>query len=633
MSDQLLFIDSNESQKVSEPFVSKQVCYIIDQNNSSYSSGQVQIDTSSLSNSGKYCSFSESYLVVPWVVALYPLASDSAFGTKAANWAVSMKNGYHNIIHSFSVEYNNTTVCQTVPFSNHYISYKLNQSLSQDDIAKVGPTIGFYPDTPDSWSFNTSATPDGKGECNNRNFGFENLYPTNNGRIFTTADIIQPAGPVAVANTALGTPVDMLYTTNYPRYGTATGYTAGTSFLPPASGNFGMYQRQKNYSFNPAVAPWSNLLSTTNTRALYKSYFASGGATAATGYKVWYITAIIRLKDMHDLFQELPLVKGAYLRFIINFNVGSATVEVGTQAAAGSAAPLSDNQTPAAITLEQKTISITGGGSCPVMLASASPGNGSDGLATTGTTLKLAWGIYTLSLTDTAAGGDVTLTHPLNSCRLYVPLIGMTPIAEQAYLSAHKTKTVSYRDLFNYRVTNVPSGDNFQNLLTNGIICPKSIVILPYFTNDDSTGNPGGYLPYQSVFSTAPATTSPLTALTDFNVQVAGMNMLLLNETYEWQNFVDETQHAHALNGGLVTGLTSGLVSQYSWSQLYRAYTINIGRRLAAEDLVPKSILLLGRNMSSRAIDLMCFVETQRQISVDLNILGSVLPKAVQVSA
>jgi hypothetical protein len=59
-----------------------------------------------LSNSGKYASYSEGYLVVPLVVALYPSADDSSntFNDAAANWALGLKNGYHQILHSFSVE-------------------------------------------------------------------------------------------------------------------------------------------------------------------------------------------------------------------------------------------------------------------------------------------------------------------------------------------------------------------------------------------------------------------------------------------------------------------------------------------------------------------------------------------------
>ncbi len=44
---------SNESEVLPEVFNYKQLAWIIDQNNGSYSSAQVQLDTSSFSNSGK----------------------------------------------------------------------------------------------------------------------------------------------------------------------------------------------------------------------------------------------------------------------------------------------------------------------------------------------------------------------------------------------------------------------------------------------------------------------------------------------------------------------------------------------------------------------------------------------------
>jgi hypothetical protein len=46
MADNLLFEQSNESQLTTEPFISRQVVYVVDQNNGSYN-GQIQLDTSS----------------------------------------------------------------------------------------------------------------------------------------------------------------------------------------------------------------------------------------------------------------------------------------------------------------------------------------------------------------------------------------------------------------------------------------------------------------------------------------------------------------------------------------------------------------------------------------------------------
>jgi hypothetical protein len=473
------------------------------------------------------------------------------------------------------------------------------QSFSQDDLHKIAPTIGFYPDTSDSWQYGAAATWDGIGESNNRNFGFENLYPTNWGRIFSTyAD--------ALATPAAGVP----FTANgiYTTHGGDT-----TTFLPPSVANFGFYKRQKMIQFNPAAAPWSSLISTTNTQQLLKNYYVSYNNSGTTGYKVWYINAIIRLKDMSDFFQQIPLVKGAYLRFIINLNLATVAVTCATQATTGTDAP---TQVPAGIKFTQTTTTLTNG-TCPLLLASGAPGNGMDSVAVNSMTLNMSVGVANLSIAPPT--GATTLRHSLNSCRLYVPLYSMSAIAEQSYLSSNKSKVVTYRDIFNYRVTGIGSGESFNQLITNGIVNPKSIVIMPFFNSDSSTGNASGFSPYQSVFSTAPATTSPLCAIGDFNIQLAGVNVMQINETYDWQNFVDETQHVHALNGGLVTGLTSGLLTEYDWSQSYRFYTLNLARRLASEDQVPKSIMFMGKNYSQRKVDYVLFVETERSITLDIN--------------
>ena len=172
MADNLLYEMSQEAQGQSEPFISRQVVYVLDSNNGSYN-GQVQIDTSSLSNSGKYASYSEAYLQVPLVVRL--TAEDVAAqiaGVQGLHnaFAVGLKNGYYNLIHSLSVEYNNTSIVQLTPYTNFYVTYKLMTSLSSEDVEKFGATIGFVPDSSDSFDYvGVGANPSGHGSINNTN--------------------------------------------------------------------------------------------------------------------------------------------------------------------------------------------------------------------------------------------------------------------------------------------------------------------------------------------------------------------------------------------------------------------------------------------------------------------------------
>lgn len=112
MADQYLFELSQESQMTSEPFVSRQLVYVIDQNNGAYN-GQIQLDTSALSNSGKYASYSEAYFEIPIVMRLTATSANAQDITVQGlenSFAAGLKNGYHQLIHSISVEYNNTSV-------------------------------------------------------------------------------------------------------------------------------------------------------------------------------------------------------------------------------------------------------------------------------------------------------------------------------------------------------------------------------------------------------------------------------------------------------------------------------------------------------------------------------------------
>ena len=64
---------------------------IPDQNNSSYPNGQVLFDLASLSNSGKYIDFQQSYIVVPLVVT----------NVMTGATAVDPQNGYHQLINGY----------------------------------------------------------------------------------------------------------------------------------------------------------------------------------------------------------------------------------------------------------------------------------------------------------------------------------------------------------------------------------------------------------------------------------------------------------------------------------------------------------------------------------------------------
>ena len=68
MADEYSFSQSCQSQETEFPFSSRQFMYVPDANGGNYPNAQVIFDLASLSNSGKYIDFQQSYLTIPLVL-------------------------------------------------------------------------------------------------------------------------------------------------------------------------------------------------------------------------------------------------------------------------------------------------------------------------------------------------------------------------------------------------------------------------------------------------------------------------------------------------------------------------------------------------------------------------------------
>lgn len=554
--DEFLVETSTQINTSTEPFNKKEMVYVLDQNNGNYN-GQIIIDTSSLSNSGKYISLSEAYLIIPLIVTLTAdtAAAHAAFDGNEYPFLVGLKNGFHQLIHSISVEYNNTSVVQLTPHSNFYTSFKLVTQLSQDDVHKLGPSIGFHPDTANTFDYTANIGANvrrGPGVVNNRNFPDMNF-------------------------------VEDFVNTH-------------------AAYNKGLYNRQLNTAFQLTV-PDNRFIDRNACAEIGKNFNES---LAASHAKAWYVLAKIRLKDMHDFFDKMPLTRGGYIRMIINTNTATHTLRSTTAGGGGN-------------TNIYTTANIITGGTSPLLLSSLEDDHGGSALAAD--IAGLAAGNYDFTL-RIAIGRDTTLnlSHPTlgPQTRLYVPTYVMNLTAEENYLTLMPTKRVVYEDIYSY-TTNVGAGETFNVLLSNGIPRIKTVVVIPFLAPSANPVGTGGTLPlapYQSPFASEPATTSPLIPIRNFNVQISGVNMFLSNEDYDYSAFCDELYGHGAINGGLVNGLSSGLISELDFQTMYRYYVCDVSRRVPEEDRLPKSITITGTNKSLLAIQLHTFVVFEREITI-----------------
>lgn len=269
MADQLLYELSSSTPLDSEPFIRKDIIFINDMNNGAYgSTNQIQIDASSISNSGMWNSMSEAYLEVPLVMVLS--GNDSVNGTvdlTNSSFVAGLKGGFHHLIDSMSVQLNNTTIIQQTRLNNIHAQFRYVSQASLQDVDLNGPTNFIIPDSVDSWKYDAT-----NGSQNN--------------------DAIPALGTVGVGAT-------------------------GTVF------NEGFYARNKITSFNLGVTGRGAPLITDESKnsQIAKTWTKRISTTA----RAWYIMAQIRLKDLHPYFATVPLMKNAYYKIYLNLNQASCT--------------------------------------------------------------------------------------------------------------------------------------------------------------------------------------------------------------------------------------------------------------------------------------------------------------------
>jgi hypothetical protein len=675
MSDKLVFDLAQEVEGSPNVFIRKDWINILDNQNQNYNNNQSIIDTSQLSNSNKYMSYREAYLLVPMNLTLGTVSSfasvneaGAALGVfapatttagKNAPTCLGLKNWFGQIIHSMTLDYNGTTIIQQTPYINMWNSFKLMTTLSLDDINTQGSTIGFFPDEASTFEYYNSgivagniitSMPSGQGVCNNTNY---NKVQVVNGQPF---NFNSGGGNLGYArrqsNTLIFDTAGVMGVTGITGSGVSSIVNGTTPIFGLIASNGICNNLWKSYIYNKVNQVNGTAATTTTTNI-----------QTVPGLLQIALTGIIYLKHIHSFFNMVPLLKGVFMKMTLNLNnatTGFTTVtQYGVIAAGASGAPGSQF-------LVATSVSVPIGGVNPLMITST---------INNGTTNVTANGGFCLTpgiLTNTGGAGttngqtyvnnyrcnvavgsrclDSTLQSltgiidgPLSkSVYLYIPAYDFNPVFESAYLSS-PVKTIRYTDIYQYQVLRVEAEAQFNNLLSNGIRNIKSILILPFYSTSASTNAPiavtygpaalgsapvtinpntgfiSGIPVFQSPFDTAgTGTSSPMTWITNFNVQVSGQNAIYNTQKYNFEQFNNQLYGQNSVNGGLTDGLTSGLVDRAAFDLTYCYYYVNIERMRPVEMSVPKSIQIIGQNQSVHALDLYCFIEYGNQIDIDV---------------
>jgi len=582
-------------------FVQRSWLNILDSQNGNYQGSQSVVDTSQLANSNKYMSYREAYLAIPLLMTASSGSASSsnpvmtpATASTSVDLAFGLKNWIGSIVHSMTVDLAGTTIVQQTPLCNMWSSFGLMTTLSLQDVATNGAQMGFYPDDPLAWEFQAATNGSGLGVCSNSNAHCNQIV----------------AGQF----------------NSYKRQ------------------NMGLLARQNYFALDPQAATgpdtggasstFSAVLSTSSMNQLYKSYIFNKTNPDNTNHGViqYAIQGILQLRHLHSFFNQIPLLKGLFLKLTLNLNQPSVTVS------------------PGAGTLNLVTVSTPIGGVSPIMVASeASLASGTTYTTTTTGTDGTGAAITATSTTrgtiaqggsgldPTGASTDTVLVtlcvgnkvvnatqqstpgvqnSPLNqSISLYVPAYTFAPRYEEAYLSS-PTKSIIYTDIYQFPTASVASGAQFNFLISNGIANIKSVLVLPFF-NGIVAGS--AIKPWQSPFDPAGCgPTSPMALISNFQCTIAGQNMNYNTQKYAFEQFMNNLQGCNAVNGDLIDGLTSSLIDQTAFEQEYVYFYTNCSRMMEVDEAVPKSVQISGTNMSTQEVSYIVFVEYGVQVAVDV---------------
>lgn len=296
----------------------RQFVDIYDNNNLSYNGGQVTFDLQSLVNSHRFLDLKSSYLTIPLTVNVDISGVGNTMHSDAVNaFAVSLKNGTHQLINGLTVNLANQSVLNLQQFTNIPATYQLLSTWNDTDQEVFGPSVNFHKDNGQSMTWSSTL-----GEVNNSIAlatapTLANPNPINNGRLKRVTK-----------NWAL--PVN-----NATYVSNTTPNVLGNSMLGQA-------------------------LARTNLTEVQRS-IVDVGATVTTRLS-FQILAQVYLKHIADLFDKMPIHRGALWQMTFHTHL-----------------PYNYSQVLAATSLQPNaapSVLQAANGFCPFMISQPAPSSG-----------------------------------------------------------------------------------------------------------------------------------------------------------------------------------------------------------------------------------------------------------------
>lgn len=588
----------NESSNPPEypDFTAKDVQYIKinDQQNGSYGTGQITMDLNAVTSSFRFIDWKNSYWEIPVSITLTNtgegagVAGTGLFVDRDLAAAISrsllfsLKSHYLTLIDSMTVICGNQQLISRQSGAHIPIHYNLLTKFNKLDVEAFGPSIGFYGVDNTEYNGATSVGVD--------NIGFDQCDsfddPVARRRALASLDFSKTYDAAHNVLMAVPGPHSVFAGTG----ATVTGDNVADVVFGSRYNKF-----QKYVTKDTIQKVTREPLMVATSAAIMTLEFA----------------AIIPMCYLHDLFDKMPLVRGAlwqlqlnlHLPFTCNFAVSRDVLN--TTAVTAQRNLLGCTISGSAMTVDSRT------GYVPAHVS----------LKALGYCLGLAAvnaATYSLQGSVTNSSGTVTTLH--------CAMVDFEPGPGTTYLK-DPVKTVVFKDYQQIRPASgqgVAPGTNVTTFpITPGMSKLRGLLIVPEAVN--ASGDPvvatAGKLPssaFRSPFNTAGATAAPYARYVDFQVTVAGRRLFDQNISYGFEQFMQQQFGVGSPSGNGVDGLRTGLINQENWSKNYGFVWVNLERHAETSDGMPMPVEVSFRNGNTYSMNYTFYLFYEKEFKIDV---------------
>jgi len=488
----------------------------INDTTTSYDQGTSIIETTSLSNNSKYLDYNSAYLSVPLLVTLTSnTATNTALSVDMPYMkSVSFKQSFLSMINSITVDLNGQQMIQQNQLIDIYNHFRLLTSESWTTQNRWS-SIGFYPDVVESAGYATVNTEYAPLETT-----------SNNGTL------------------NIGLSERLQYVLD----------DEGETFE------------------GVATSVLTNLITQGELAKLYVSHISkkvAGGATQSPVLQ-YSVKASIYLKDIHPLFEVMPISKSLNFKIQIFWNNSVVNAEHDGSVWTGQASQYRAYN-----------------GTLPLMLNNFTDGFNSAPLGTLRASVYVGDTCHdsTQKGLSGVEGGSVG-----KQVELHVQAVQMLEDIESNY-TLNSVRDISYNDYYQFTLRNIQGGDSFNHLVSNAISNLKAVLIVPQLNSLNNNVN---------VFDDG--LPQLMGHINNFNVLVGGVNVLMQDSRYTFQSFNNEFFNEFGVNGNQSRGLGSSLIDYKSW--LHKPYYyVNCSRVPMEQQKAYRSLQIKGMNSSVLPMD------------------------------